>query len=295
MVGGNTPGVAFLVADDHAITQRVQLVLLAEHSKELHGGIVSAGCRRLCLCEIGAGETGASGVLDTCGLTHFHTDMGVVCGAASMPTPVIPRQRLISNAGVRINEAMDAGRVVVRPIPVLEKHQCRRLWAADGMEHHPLGASALEQGIPAVLIVDVRPIAGVVSHKRRNEIHMVPGRKKPFIKCPTTNSCARCPHGRKPEDKLAPVISLDGLLEDGYEPAPAESVERQVLKKIEYEEIRARMDAEDPRIALAFEAKELCGETVQEIANELGVSAPRVYQLIARAKEIGRSYREETM
>ena len=47
---------------------------------------------------------------------------------------------------------------------------------------------------------------------------MVPGRKKPFIKCPTTNSCARCPYGRKPEEKQSPVISLDGLLEDGYEP-----------------------------------------------------------------------------
>lgn len=124
---------------------------------------------------------------------------------------------------------------------------------------------------------------------------MIPGRKKPYIKCPTTNSCARCPYGRKPEDKQAPVISLDGLLEDGYEPAPAESVEYRVLRKIEYEEIRALMDAEDPRIALAFEGKELYGDTVQEIAAELGVSAPRVYQLIARAKEIGRSYREETV
>ena len=123
---------------------------------------------------------------------------------------------------------------------------------------------------------------------------MVPGRKKPIIKCPTTNSCARCPYGRKPEDKQASVISLDSLLEDGYEPAPAESVEHRVLKKIEYEEIRARMDAEDPRIALAFEGKELYGETVQELAAELGVSTPRVYQLIARAKEIGRTYREET-
>ena len=124
---------------------------------------------------------------------------------------------------------------------------------------------------------------------------MIPGRKKSFIKCPTTNSCARCPYGRKPEDKQAPVISLDGLLDDGYEPAPAESVEHRVLKKIEYEEIRARMDAEDPRIALAFEGKELYGETVQELAAELGVSTPRVYQLIARAREIGRTYHEETM
>ena len=91
------------------------------------------------------------------------------------------------------------------------------------------------------------------------------------------------------------MISLDGLLDDGYEPAPAESVEHRVLKKIEYEEIRARMDAEDPRIALAFEGKELYGETVQELAAELGVSTPRVYQLIARAREIGRTYHEETM
>lgn len=56
-----------------------------------------------------------------------------------------------------------------------------------------------------------------------------------------------------------------------------------------------KLHAEDPRIALAFEGKELYGDTVQEIAAELGVSTPRVYQLIARAKEIGRSYREETV
>ncbi len=90
------------------------------------------------------------------------------------------------------------------------------------------------------------------------------------------------------------MISMDGLLEDGYEPAPAESVEHRVLKKIEYEEIRARMDAEDPRLALAFEGKELFGETVQELAAELCVSSPRIYQLVARAREIGKTYREET-
>ena len=89
-------------------------------------------------------------------------------------------------------------------------------------------------------------------------------------------------------------ITLPSGRKLAYEPAPAESVEHQVLRKIEYEEIRARMDAEDPRIALAFEGKELYGQTVQEIADELGVSAPRVYQLIARAREIGKTYRKET-
>ena len=121
---------------------------------------------------------------------------------------------------------------------------------------------------------------------------MVPGWKKPFIKCPTTNSCTQCPYGRKRQNKHAPVISLDGLLESGYEPAHAESVEHRVLRKIEYEEIRARMDAEDLRIALAFEGKELYGEMVQEIAAGLGMSTPRVCQLIARTKEIGKTYRK---
>lgn len=70
-------------------------------------------------------------------------------------------------------------------------------------------------------------------------------------------------------------------------------MERQAVKKMEYADIRARMDAEDPRIARAFEAKELFGYSVREIAAELGVSGPRVYQLIARAKAIGKEHRQD--
>jgi len=38
--------------------------------------------------------------------------------------------------------------------------------------------------------------------------------------------------------------------------------------------------------------KELQGYSVREIAAELKISQPRVYQLIARAKKIGKEYRE---
>ena len=51
------------------------------------------------------------------------------------------------------------------------------------------------------------------------------------------------------------------------------------------------MDAEDSRIARAFEMKELQGYSVREITAELEISQPRVYQLIARAKAIGMKYR----
>lgn len=122
---------------------------------------------------------------------------------------------------------------------------------------------------------------------------MVPGKKKAFIKCPDTNSCAHCPYGRKPEDKEAPVISWDGLVESGYEPGAGSNTEEQIYAKLEYTDIRILMDEEDPRIAQAFEMKELYGYKVAEIAKMLNVSEPRVYQLIARAKVIGREYRRK--
>lgn len=65
------------------------------------------------------------------------------------------------------------------------------------------------------------------------------------------------------------------------------------MTKSEYEIIKAAMDAEDIRIAKAFEMKELFGVSVREIAAEFQLSEPRVYQLIARAKAIGREYRQE--
>lgn len=85
---------------------------------------------------------------------------------------------------------------------------------------------------------------------------------------------------------------MDGLVETGYEPVEGSPVDEQVEAKMEYESIKTMMDAEDPRIAKAIEMKVLMGLSVKEIATELGISQPRVYQLIARGKEIGAEYRK---
>ena len=52
------------------------------------------------------------------------------------------------------------------------------------------------------------------------------------------------------------------------------------------------MDSEDIRISKALEMKELCGYSVAEIAAELNISQPRIYQLLHRAREIGKEYRK---
>lgn len=118
---------------------------------------------------------------------------------------------------------------------------------------------------------------------------MIPGKRKAYIKCPDTNKCASCP---QKDNKQAPIISWDGLVETGYEPASGATPEENAVTKAEYESIKAAMDSEDPRIAKAFEMKELLGYTVKEIAVELVLSEPRVYQLIARAKAIGKEFRQ---
>ena len=122
---------------------------------------------------------------------------------------------------------------------------------------------------------------------------MVPGVRRAFKRCPDRNSCARCPYGRSPDQKQPPVISLNSLLEDGFDVPSDQSAEAPALSKLEYEALRARMDAEDPRIAAALELRVLGGWRVQEIANALGISGPRVYQLIERAREIGEEYRRD--
>ena len=90
----------------------------------------------------------------------------------------------------------------------------------------------------------------------------------------------------------APIISWDGLVETGYESVGSAPVDEQVGAKLEYEGIKAMMDAEDPRIAKSFEMKELQGYSVREISAGLKISQPRVYQLIAKAKAIGKEYRK---
>ena len=106
---------------------------------------------------------------------------------------------------------------------------------------------------------------------------MIPGKRKAVIKCPDTASCATCPYKDK---KQAPIISLAGFVETGYEPVGSVPVDEQVGAKMEYEGIKAMMDAEDTRIARAFDMKELQGYSVKEIVAELEISQPRVYQLM---------------
>ena len=123
----------------------------------------------------------------------------------------------------------------------------------------------------------------------RNNRCWVPGKQKPWVRCRDTNSCASCPFK---DQRKPPFISWDQLLASGYEPETTASAEEQAIAKTVWNEIRTLMDAEDIRIAKAFMMRHF-GYKGNEIAAALGISSSRVSNLIARAHEIAKAYKEK--
>ena len=119
---------------------------------------------------------------------------------------------------------------------------------------------------------------------------MISGQRKDWIRCPDTRSCANCPNR---EHKRSPIISLDSMVEDGYEPSYIVDWADQICGKMDREAIIRRMNAEDPRIAQIVMLRTTAGYSVKEIAAKFSISMPRVYQILKRAVEIGEEYRAE--
>ena len=117
---------------------------------------------------------------------------------------------------------------------------------------------------------------------------MVPGTRKDWIRCPSNMSCAHCPYGN---EKKRPVISLDGLVEVGYEPGADVSAEEKAYYALVYREIRNLLDAKDPLFAEVLEAKILDETSAAIIAQRLGVKTSRIYKMIDKIREIGEAYK----
>ena len=115
----------------------------------------------------------------------------------------------------------------------------------------------------------------------------VPGKRGRLVRCDTRNSCANCPFGIDPTNKEPNSVSLDRLVEVGWEPNEGDRTSEKALAAVEYASIRARMDAEDERIAPIFEDYTLAGLSIAELMDKYSLSRRRVFQLLRRAKEIG--------
>ncbi len=116
---------------------------------------------------------------------------------------------------------------------------------------------------------------------------LIPGVRKDYILCPDTRSCNHCPYQANRQKR---IISLERFSDDGYDIGSELSSEDVAMKNIEREELYAIMRSEDPRIAEAYRLRTERNYTPKEISGILGVSQPRIYQLLARAKKIVYEY-----
>ena len=150
VVGGNAPLVPLPMGENHAVFLGIQRERSAQLGKERDCGLI-----RPC-----HGGLGSSGVLvykmGTCSVVqggrfaHLYPDMGVVGRPTGVPSLAGPGKGLIDDAGVGIDEAVDAGFdawLVPRP----HKGSGRGLRTAHRMEHQPLDGKRSSSTIAVVV------------------------------------------------------------------------------------------------------------------------------------------------
>ena len=127
------------MADNDAIGQRVERVLLAQLRKQLHRRCIRPAHVRLGRGRVKVAPARAAGVDDARGLRHLDTDVGLVGAAPAVPRTQVVRQRVVVRA-VALHKAVHAHALAVRLIRVISVCHDRRvgLRAADAMQHDAL-------------------------------------------------------------------------------------------------------------------------------------------------------------
>lgn len=108
------------MADDHAVAQGAQAVLLAEIREQFDGGGVGVPDKGLSGRRVLVGEICPAGVGDGAGLRHLHADMGGVGRRARVPPFVIPGQTLVGIAPGLDDAVARHGNAGA--VPVVDKH-----------------------------------------------------------------------------------------------------------------------------------------------------------------------------
>ena len=129
------------------------------------------------------------------------------------------------------------------------------------------------------------------TEKVDNSRCMIRGKRKQLIRCHSINSCKNCPHGKKPEEKLLNMISLDRLQEDGWDVADrGNSVEEIGMNHVLMEQME---DVLGDQLMWMLKMNLIYGYTAAEISEETGYPERRVYYMLETAKTLAREWLAE--
>ncbi len=107
---------------------------------------------------------------------------------------------------------------------------------------------------------------------------LVPGKCSGLILCPSQNSCMNCPFGREKGVNQRQELSLDSLMEDGFDSEGPDITSGKAEASVRLELILAKLREADPRL-LDIVCLKAAGYHPQEIADRLGISRRTYYRL----------------
>lgn len=114
------------------------------------------------------------------------------------------------------------------------------------------------------------------------------------IQCPDSIKCRECPFPEIRDRRLANDLSWDLLVDDGFDMASDEKIDKQIADRDEVERIRHHLIEANPELA---EMAEMAadGFSVKEISERMGKLPVTVYKRFERITRIGNKYREENL
>ena len=131
------------------------------------------------------------------------------------------------------------------------------------------------------------------TQERRKNRCVVPGLRKAWIQCPSENSCSDCPYGYQYVEGGARCLSLEKMLEDGFDSSGWDDTSDTVTNREELRCLYELLNEADPNLVRIVELQ-AAGFSVAEIADKMGVSQPTVYRALQKIHQLAQDYRENS-
>ena len=114
---------------------------------------------------------------------------------------------------------------------------------------------------------------------------LVPGKYNRPVICPARNHCDCCPYGLNADDRSSRMVSLDSMLEDGYEEGGADTTADPIISSMYLEDVLRRLREENP-VFLDIVYLRADGLTLDEISDRLKIPRTTLYRMLQKIRRI---------
>ena len=125
-------------------------------------------------------------------------------------------------------------------------------------------------------------------NRHRQTRCLVPGRYNRPVICPERNHCDCCPYGMNADDRSSKVVSLDSMLEDGYEEGSDDTTADPVVSSMYLEDVLRHLRGENP-VFLDIVYLRADGLTLDELSGRLNIPRTTLHRMLQKIKRIAES------